>query len=171
MLSAYETPVMVFARAQGRTVFVDLAVMGQQAPGIGRPGDVVWLRFTGRPMVTLSVSEARNSLNAALNVQKKKGEGEAVPVTYALQQNYPNPFNPTTTIEYAIPVAGRVTLDVYNLLGERVASLVDDVQEAGVYRVGWDGRDKNGETVATGVYLYRVKSGNFSSVRKLLLLK
>jgi hypothetical protein len=171
LLNAYETPVMVMARAQGRSVFVDLAVMGLQAPGIGRSGDVVWLRFTGRPMVSLAVTEVRNSLNAALNVQKKKGEGEGVPETYTLQQNYPNPFNPTTTIEYAIPAAGRVTLEVYNMLGERVASLVDNMQEAGFYRVGWDGRDNNGAAVATGVYLYRVKSGDFSSVRKLLLLK
>jgi hypothetical protein len=73
--------------------------------------------------------------------------------------------------ETRIPVSGHVTLDVYNILGERVASLVNDVQDAGFYHVLWDGRDQNHNPVATGVYLYRARAGEFSSVKKMLLLK
>ena len=171
LLNSYESPTMVMARAEGRKVFVDLAVMGLDAPGINRSGDVVWLRFTGRPMVRLTVADARSSSNASLNTMKKKGEGEAVPTTYVLEQNYPNPFNPTTTIEYEIPSTGKVTLEIYNIIGERVRTLVNDVQDAGVYQVVWDGRDESRNTVATGVYLYRVHAGNFSSVKKMLLMK
>ena len=171
LLNSYETPTMVMARADGRKVFVDLAVMGLDAPGINRSGDVVWLRFTGRPMVRLTVADARSSGNASLNTMKKKGEGEAVPTTYVLEQNYPNPFNPTTTIEYDIPSTGKVTLEIYNIIGERVRTLVNDVQDAGVYQVVWDGRDESRNTVATGVYLYRVHAGNFNSVKKMLLMK
>ncbi len=171
LLKSYDTPVMVMSRAEGRKVFVDLAVMGLNTHGIDRSGDLVWLRFTGRPLVKLTSSDARNSLNAALDVLKKKGEGEAGPTAYSLQQNYPNPFNPATTIEYAVPAAGHVMLEVYNILGQRVATLVNDVQDAGFYQVLWDGRDENHNTVATGLYVYRVTAGAFSSVKKMLLLK
>ena len=171
LLNAYDTPVMVMSRAEGRKVFVDIAVMGLNTHGIDRSGELVWLRFTGRPLVRLTSGDARNSLNVVLNVVRQRGEGETVPTSYALQQNYPNPFNPATTIEYQIPVTGQVTLEVYNILGARMATLVNDIQEAGFYQVVWDGRNENHNLVATGIYLYRVKAGEFSSVKKMLLVK
>lgn len=90
-----------------------------------------------------------------------------VPKTFALSQNYPNPFNPTTTIEYTVPTTGRVTLIVYNLLGQTVKTLVDEDQQAGDHRVTFDG-----STLASGVYLYRLQSDSGASAsKKMLLLK
>lgn len=92
-------------------------------------------------------------------------------LTVTLQQNYPNPFNPVTDIAYRIPEADRVELAVYNLLGERVKTLVNRRQAAGEYRVPWNGTDDYGRAVASGVYLYRLTAGKFVLSRKMLLLR
>lgn len=89
-----------------------------------------------------------------------------LPVEYALNQNYPNPFNPTTTIRYQLPQAGHVTLVVYNILGQQVASLVDGQIIAGIHSVAFDAN-----RLASGVYLYRLQAGNYVEVRKMLLIK
>jgi flagellar hook assembly protein FlgD len=81
-------------------------------------------------------------------------------------QNYPNPFNPTTVIRYDLPVDAHVELKVYNMLGQEVASLVDETQSAGFKSVEWDG-----SRMGSGVYYYRVTAGSFSSVRKMILIK
>ena len=88
------------------------------------------------------------------------------PLEFALDQNYPNPFNPSTVIKYSIPDNGFVTLDVYNLLGEKVASLVNSVQEAGRYEVTFDA-----SKFASGVYVYTLRSGSFNAVKKMILMK
>ena len=88
------------------------------------------------------------------------------PTQYSLGQNYPNPFNPTTTIKYDLPVDSRVSLKVYNILGQEVATLVNQEQNAGTKSISW-----NAANAASGVYFYRLDAGHFTSVRKLLLLK
>jgi len=95
------------------------------------------------------------------------------PVSYALAQNYPNPFNPTTTIRYEVPDEHvRVTIAVYNALGQLVRTLVDETQDAGRYTVVWDGRDNSGLRVSSGTYIYRMRAGDrFTFTRKLLLIK
>jgi flagellar hook assembly protein FlgD len=94
-----------------------------------------------------------------------------LPTKYALEQNYPNPFNPTTTIRYAIPDDGLVTLKVYNIAGQEVATLVNEVKKAGKYEVTFDSKNTVGASLASGVYLYRVQAGSFSEVKKMVLLK
>lgn len=94
-----------------------------------------------------------------------------VPVEYSLFQNYPNPFNLETRIDYELPLAGRVTLTIFNALGRRVRALVDGEQEAGLYTQGWDGCDDSGQQVASGVYFYQLKAGHFISSKKMLLIK
>ncbi len=89
-----------------------------------------------------------------------------LPMAYALLQNYPNPFNPVTTIRYELPVTSRVTLNVFNLLGQVVATLVSGEEPAGVYSVRLNGRD-----LASGVYFYRLVAGPFTETRKLILIK
>jgi GH35 family endo-1,4-beta-xylanase len=86
--------------------------------------------------------------------------------TFTLSQNYPNPFNPTTRIEYSIPLHGYVTLKVYNLLGDEVATLFDGVQQAGNFAVTF-----NGTGLASGVYFYRMNAGNFVETKRLILLR
>src|SRR3989339_1706042 len=95
----------------------------------------------------------------------------AVPSIFALYQNYPNPFNPTTQIQYDLPEDVRVQIIVYNTLGQLVTELRDDVQAAGRYTIFWDGKNANGLDVATGMYIYQIKAGNFVDAKKMLLLK
>jgi hypothetical protein len=95
-----------------------------------------------------------------------------VPVSFALHQNYPNPFNPSTTLLYDLDAASHVTLEVFNVLGQKVQTLVDDYKEAGYHSVQWDGVDESGAPVATGVYFYRVNAGdNKVETKKMMLLK
>ena len=91
--------------------------------------------------------------------------------SYSLQ-NYPNPFNPQTTILYDLPSVGKVSLCIYNIKGQKVKTLVDEIQEEGIYHIIWDGSDKNRHKVASGVYFYKLemKQGK-SLIKKMLLLK
>ena len=98
-------------------------------------------------------------------------EVRAVPSSFALNQNFPNPFNPETTILYDLADGARVELDIYNVMGQVVKRLVSEEQAAGRYRVVWDGSDAIGRNVASGVYFYRLNTGQFNAVRKLMLLK
>jgi Zn-dependent metalloprotease len=94
-------------------------------------------------------------------------ESETVPPDhFALYQNYPNPFNPSTTIEFALPKPAFVTLKVYNLLGEQVATLVSEQRSAGIHKLNWDARG-----LASGVYLYRLEAGEFMQTKKSILMR
>jgi flagellar hook assembly protein FlgD len=97
---------------------------------------------------------------------------ETVPREFSLSQNYPNPFNPTTTINFSLPERSRVELKIYDLLGREVAALIEgDEIQAGVHRVQWNGRNRFGEAVSTGVYFYRIVAGGFVQTKKMLLIK
>ena len=112
----------------------------------GNPlGDLTWY-----PEIVLGVKEIPNS----------------VPTKFNLSQNYPNPFNPTTNIRYSIPQGGLVTLKVFNVLGQEVATLVNQEQKPGEYVV-----DFNASNLASGIYMYRIQSGNFTFTKKMMLLK
>ncbi|MDZ7625488.1 MAG: C25 family cysteine peptidase [Ignavibacteriaceae bacterium] len=89
-----------------------------------------------------------------------------IPLVYALEQNYPNPFNPSTTIKYSLSEDGFVKLAVYNLLGEEVTTLVNNEQKAGRYEVVF-----NASKLSSGVYMYRLESNNFLSIKKMILIK
>jgi hypothetical protein len=96
---------------------------------------------------------------------------EAVPKEFALHQNYPNPFNPSTKIRYDVPKETRVTLTVYNVIGQEVAKLVDEVQSAGYKSVEWDTREAGGVEISSGVYFYTLKADDFVMTRKLVLIR
>jgi hypothetical protein len=89
----------------------------------------------------------------------------------SLAQNIPNPFNPQTRIRFTIRVAGQVTLIIYDIAGRRVRTLMNSVAKRDTYTVTWDGRDDNGNSVASGIYLYRLQSAAFQQTRKMVLLK
>jgi predicted extracellular nuclease len=92
--------------------------------------------------------------------------GTGIPGAFELSQNYPNPFNPSTTIRYAIPATGMTSLKIYNILGQEVATLVNEVLPAGVYTVRFDA-----SSLASGLYFFRIQSGSFSQVKKMVLVK
>jgi flagellar hook assembly protein FlgD len=96
---------------------------------------------------------------------------ENLPMTYQLYQNYPNPFNPSTTIKFYLPHAGSVTLSIYNIMGQKVAVLLDGYLEKGPGETIWDGVDQSGKPVATGIYFYRFESDEVSITKRMLLLK
>ncbi|GEM_PF-2749823 len=116
--------------------------------------------------------------------EKNSGGISLFPTAFQLEQNYPNPFNPSTAISYQLPAVSRVRLEIYNLLGQKVRTLVDQQQPGGRYTVEWNGRDENGSEVSSGVYFYRLSvsppGGNISPgsqsredvlTRKMVLLR
>lgn len=98
-------------------------------------------------------------------------ENEPVPVKYSLEQNYPNPFNPSTNITYKLPSNSEVVLSVIDINGREIKTLAKEIQSAGVHKYTWNGTDNKNSKVASGVYFYRLKAGEFTSTRKMLLIK
>jgi flagellar hook assembly protein FlgD len=94
-----------------------------------------------------------------------------VPSSFCLGQNHPNPFNPQTLIRYGLPNNSEVNLIIYNILGQKVRTLVDENQIAGYKTVIWDGKDESGDQVASGIYFCRLRAGNYTEVRKMVMLK
>jgi hypothetical protein len=119
----------------------------------------------GTPVVTLPVHVVVDSTVTIT------GLDDQVPGVYQLHPNYPNPFNPTTTVRYDLPAAQDVKIVIYNVRGEEVRVLVDQHQMPGRHEAVWDGRNSRGESVASGVYLYKIVAGKFVNTRKMTLLK
>jgi hypothetical protein len=93
------------------------------------------------------------------------------PREFVLNQNYPNPFNPSTQIQFELPEQSQVKLSVYNLLGQQIAVLVDEIKNAGVHTVQWNGREASGRVVSSGIYLVKLEAGGQVKVRRMALLK
>ena len=117
--------------------------------------------------VNVSLKSGEDVVIGDATVQKLMVTGELIPTVYALEQNYPNPFNPSTVIEFSLPEdVSNVKLSIYNALGEKVAELVNTALTAGKYQYQW-----NAKNVATGMYIYELRTDKFVSVKKMLLLK
>ncbi|MBI4548287.1 MAG: T9SS type A sorting domain-containing protein, partial [Ignavibacteriae bacterium] len=124
--------------------------------------------------IELGEAHSKRSFKVIIGTQEyaeRQSEGiPLVPFEYALEQNYPNPFNPETRIRYQLSKRSHVVLEIYNLLGQRIRTLVDEEQRTGVHAVVWTGINDIGYSVASGVYIYRLRAGDFISNRKLLLI-
>ena len=112
----------------------------------------------------IAKSAAAEELAGPANAQE-------VPTMYVLSQNYPNPFNPTTQIKYGLPQAGPVNLTIYNMLGQEVVQLVDQVQPEGYHVAEWNGRNQFGTVVGSGMYIFQLRAGDFVQTKKMMLLK
>jgi len=106
-------------------------------------------------------------INATTGVQNNG----TIPTQFNLEQNYPNPFNPTTIINYSLPNNSFVVLKIYDMLGREIKTLVSNEKSAGNYSITWKGQDNNGNKVTSGIYIYRISAGNYSSARKMVVLK
>ena len=115
------------------------------------------------------MSKCMTWLSGTTDVKKDISQNK-VPKQYSLGQNYPNPFNPSTVINYKLPEKTEVLLTIYNLLGQKIITLLQAVQPAGSFHVTWDGKDSKGLQVAGGVYLYQLNTNNFSKTKKMVLV-
>jgi hypothetical protein len=131
-------------------------------PGYANPGSISTFPTysTAGNAIVSTVSFSLSSVTAVV-VQPS-----VVPDRFTLEQNFPNPFNPSTSIRYAMPNAGLVTLKIYNVIGQEVATLVNDVQQAGSYQVTF-----NAGGFSSGVYFYRLQSGSTVETKKMLFMK
>ncbi|MFN0157311.1 MAG: FlgD immunoglobulin-like domain containing protein [Bacteroidota bacterium] len=116
------------------------------------------------------------SQSSVTRIQLRLTSGSGVPAEFALLQNYPNPFNPSTNLKFSLPVASRVNVEIYNVLGQRVRSLLSDVLPAGYHVVEWDGRGNSSQVLGSGVYFVKfTATGNreaaFTDVRKIMMMK
>jgi len=94
-----------------------------------------------------------------------------VPTRYELSQNYPNPFNPETSISYDVPKTSFITIEVFNLLGQKLRTLVNEKKNPGTYQILWNGLDDQGQAVSSGVYLYKMQAGDFAAMKKMVLVR
>jgi hypothetical protein len=148
------------AQYHGKTIVLDSSFY----PGIGSwkwAGPDAYPTWGGPYTFTI--------FDPALDVTTDPGSG--LPTRFALNQNYPNPFNPTTQIKFDLPTRSKVSIDVYNVLGQKVKTLVNDEMAAGSYIADWDGTSDGGKTVSSGVYFYRMQAGKFQETKKMMLLK
>ena len=122
------------------------------------PENEVIIVVGGPPMT--EYDEGNNHITA------ERGGADRLPTHFALDQNRPNPFNPVTDIGFSLPEARHVRLEVYNITGQKVASLIDARLDAGNHSVTWDGSE-----AASGIYLYRLMAGEFTKSRTMILLK
>lgn len=148
------------------------------------PVEVTW-SVTTPGNYLLSVDEEETSLNSAGSLRLdhpasrfslKVAAASELPREFSLSQNFPNPFNPTTNIRFALPVQSHVRMELHNILGQRVATVVSDELPAGYHVVSWNGLGDNGQTLGTGTYFLRLTANgaggrNFTETRKLMLLK
>ena len=135
--------------------------------------DLLRIRYTGdtepRLAEAIVVSPEARKLN--VNILSAKSQTPTLPSSFSLAQNVPNPFNPVTDISYSLPVASQVRLTVYNAIGQKVATLADEFKPAGNHVVNWRGQTDDGNSVASGIYFYRLEVADFCETRKMLLLK
>jgi len=135
---------------------------------VGFGGGTVVLTMVGTHYYVCQ-PHASLGMKGTITVKSAMGIGDnnaSTPTTYSLRQNYPNPFNPSTTIGFSLPMSGNVTLKVYNMLGQEVATLVNGELEAGVYSVVWTPKE-----LASGIYMYRLQVSDFAATKKLMLAK
>jgi hypothetical protein len=115
---------------------------------------------------TLTSNDLTLTDNFGVLTAIERDQDATTPVLYKLSQNYPNPFNPSTTIQYNLPVSGKVVLKIFDVVGREVTTLVNEEQQSGVYKVTFDA-----SKIASGIYFYRLQSGSFISTKKMILLK
>jgi hypothetical protein len=158
------------------TADICIAALGTDAPLLAKAtGEIA--RFTvgqsEQPaVVSFKAVDLRNLDNKKTDVVvADKYEKPFVPKATALMQNFPNPFNPTTVLTYDMASAGQVTIQVFNVSGRLVRTLLEARKDIGRHSVAWDGKDANGSSVPSGIYFCRMKTSNFDATRKMILVR
>jgi len=169
-----ESPIQVEKVEEGKVTIANVITDGEKS--VNGEGSIATLTFkwigdevTEMTVEGIAVMDNNGKTNILENVVLEKPI--KLPNDYALEHNYPNPFNPETTIKYALPKSSKVKMVIYNILGQKVRTLIDRDVKAGWHKVIWDGRNDHGVRVASGLYIYRIKAGNFTAQHKMVLLK
>ncbi len=126
-----------------------------------RPAYSAWIMHRGNP----------GRSGDMFNAMTDNNDLDVPQVNNALLGNYPNPFNPETTISYSLKDAGHVSLEIYNLKGQKVRTLVNEKQSSGKHTIVWNGKDQNNSNVSSGIYFYKMRNGKYSSTKKMILMK
>ncbi len=145
---------------EGKTTILIYSLTGETLPA----GEIVLFNSNEEFQVTSSITSDRNGDEIISTLNE-------IPSIYSLAQNYPNPFNPSTNIQFSLPVSGVITLKVYDILGQEVASLVDGTIAAGTHNIVWNGTNMNNVQVPSGIYIYSLKSDLMSLSHKMILMK
>jgi len=127
-------------------------------------------RMGGLPYDTSSYHVCYNFRKPA-DVKEILNSDNGKPSQFSLSQNYPNPFNPVTNFQFTLPKSAHVRIDVFNIVGQKVKTLLDEEMKPGVYVVDWDGKDMSGNPVSSGIYFYKIRAGDFSDTKRMVLLK
>ncbi len=134
-------------------------------------GGKINLTINGTPVVqSVTFTSFGDRIRLTSLTSLSKGSAN-VPRNFELAQNYPNPFNPGTSIEFSLPTMSRATVEVFNVVGEKVATLIDHFLPAGRYTVDWDGLNADRKPAASGMYFYRLSAGDFTETKKMMLVK
>jgi hypothetical protein len=142
--------------------------LGRAGNSLSYQGSAGWWRGAMDSLMCFTANYLNEDAPGELPKQVPESDAPALPSTFTLSQNYPNPFNPSTTIAYNLSVDGQVTLEIINMLGQIVTTLVDENQSAGEHQVIWNAGTND---CASGMYFYKLKVGDFSTTKKMLLVK
>jgi len=173
----------VFSYAQDGIQRIGLVDLNGQNYVLAGDSPLVRIRGKGTDLSSIKIKEAilvdkeANKIPVEIVGEMNKDEEGSevkesfVPKDFSLSQNLPNPFNPQTEISYDLPNACHVKLSIYNLLGQRIRTLVDEFQTTGHKTVRWDGKDDQGGQLASGIYFYQIQAGDFTDAKKMMLMK
>ncbi|HEX7400763.1 MAG TPA: T9SS type A sorting domain-containing protein, partial [candidate division Zixibacteria bacterium] len=181
-LTSHTEGLQVFSSAQEGTQKIGLIDLNGQNYVLAGEGPLIMLRGKGTNLSSITIKEATlvdrdaNKIPVEIIAVMKDeegldAEGSIIPKNFVLSQNLPNPFNPETQISYDLPSACQVKLCIYNLLGQKARTLLDEYQSAGHKIVNWDGKDDRGNGLASGVYFYRIQAGDFTDAKKMIMIK
>ena len=126
---------------------------------------------TEEELLLEATGEIQLTLLVGVGVQVSLDDSGITPLEFALHQNYPNPFNPETNIQFDVAEKSDVSISIFNIVGQKVATLVDGSMEPGVYNIKWNGLNDKGSALPSGMYFYEMRSTGYHSVMKLVLVK
>jgi parallel beta-helix repeat protein len=161
----------MLSKTENNKIMLDAAIVGADKDGMNGEQIIMNLLFTekqtGNHNISILSARARNSGNTPIEITFDGSNGASeIPTMFSLAQNYPNPFNPSTTIKYGLPKDAKVSLVVFDMLGRKVMTLVNDMQKAGYHEVQF-----NSLNLSSGTYFYKISAGDFTSIKRMVLLK
>ncbi|NIA31449.1 MAG: T9SS type A sorting domain-containing protein [Actinobacteria bacterium] len=167
-----KTGKIIFAAANPQGAEGRVEILNVAFKVIGTKGSNAALRLNFTAMAAAHSFESLMPYLEATTTAVQNGlRIEEIPAKFDLLQNYPNPFNPTTLIKYQLPKGENVEISIYNSVGQEIQQLVNEKKPAGNYSISWNGTDNNGKIVPAGIYIYRMRAGDYVAIKKMLLVK